>query len=73
MSSQGPLGFTLTGLVESLAEPLAVAGISIFVISTYYTDFFMVKESELHIALLALKKEGHTILQDNGPAGAPIL
>jgi len=61
LSSEGPLGFTLTGLVESLAEPLAVAGISIFVISTYYTDYLMVRENELEIAILALKNSGHIV------------
>jgi len=61
LSSDGPLGFTLTGLVETLAEPLAVAGISIFVISTFYTDYVMVKEKELQIAVLALRNAGHAV------------
>lgn len=61
LCSKGPLGFTLTGLVESLAEPLAVAGISIFVISTFLTDYLMVKEHDLQIAILALKKAGHIV------------
>jgi len=63
IGSLGPLGFTLTGLVEGLAEPLAVAGITIFYISTYNSDFCMVKDSELHIALLALANQGHEIVR----------
>ena len=61
MSSEGPLGFTLTGLVETLAEPLAVAGISIFFISTFHTDYVMVKEEDLQIAVMALQNSGHTV------------
>ena len=61
LASEGPLGFSLTGLIETLAEPLAVAGITIFVISTYYTDYVMVKQHELHIAVLALKNAGHVV------------
>ncbi|HEX9074790.1 MAG TPA: ACT domain-containing protein, partial [Anaerolineae bacterium] len=41
---RGPLDFVLTGILASLAVPLAEAGISIFAISTYDTDYFLVKE-----------------------------
>ena len=61
-TSRGPLGFTLTGLIESLAEPLAVAGISIFAISTHETDYLLVKQTDLQIATLALKKAGHDLV-----------
>ena len=61
LSSPGPLGFTLTGLVESLAEPLALAGISIFVVSTYTTDYLMVKQNDLNIAIVTLKTAGHVV------------
>ena len=61
LGSEGPLGFTLTGTVETLAEPMAAAGISIFFISTYYTDYLMVKEKELQIAVLALRQAGHIV------------
>lgn len=61
LCSEGPLGFAWTGLVETLAEPLAVAGISIFFISTYHTDYLMVKEEELQIAIMALEGSGHVV------------
>jgi len=64
LSSEGPLGFAATGLVETLAEPLAVAGISIFFISTFYTDYVMVKEEELQIAIMALESAGHTVRRE---------
>ncbi len=47
---KGPLGFVMTGIVASLAEPLAQANISIFYISTYETDYLMVEEKNLQIA-----------------------
>jgi len=47
---QGPLGFVMTGIVASLAEPLAQAKISIFYISTYETDYLMVEEKNLEKA-----------------------
>ena len=67
LSSEGPLGFTLTGLVETLAEPLALAGISIFFISTFHTDYVMVKEEELQVAILALETAGHKVIASGQP------
>ena len=63
-SSAGPLGFTATGLVETLVEPLALAGITIFFISTYHTDYVMVKEEELQIAAMALETSGHAVINE---------
>ncbi len=47
---KGPLGFVLPGIVASLATPLAKAKISIFYISTYETDYLLVKEESLEKA-----------------------
>jgi uncharacterized protein len=44
---EGPLGFILTGVVASLSKPLADAGISIFYISAYETDYLMVEDDNL--------------------------
>ncbi len=57
----GPLDFDLTGVLASLAAPLARAGISIFTISTFDTDYLLVREAELDSAKRALTKGGHTI------------
>ena len=46
----GPLGFVLTGIVASLADPLAKAGISILYISTYETDYLFLAEKNLEQA-----------------------
>ena len=58
----GPLDFSLTGVLASLAAPLAQAGIAIFVVSTYDTDYLLVRESTLDAALAALLAAGHTLI-----------
>jgi hypothetical protein len=40
---EGPLDFSLTGIISSLAKPLAENKIPIFVISTYDTDYLLVE------------------------------
>ena len=58
---EGPLDLSDIGIVLSLAEPLAENGVSIFVVSTYETDYTLVRESQLDAALKALGEQGHTI------------
>ena len=59
---QGPLYFSLTGIIASLALPLAEAKISIFANSTYDTDFILIKEVQLDAAIQVLKEKGFEIL-----------
>ena len=58
---RGPLGFGMTGILASLAGPLASSGVSIFVISTYDTDYLMVQERDLDRGVDALARAGHTV------------
>jgi hypothetical protein len=58
---KGPLGFGLTGILASLAVPLASSGVSIFVVSTYDTDYLMLQERDLERGLHALERAGHAI------------
>ena len=58
---QGPLDFSMTGVMASLAMPLAEAGISIFSVSTFDTDYFLVKETDIERAILALSAAGHSV------------
>ncbi len=58
---EGPLAFTEVGIVASLTAPLAASGISVFVISTYDTDFLLVKEASLERALSSLRNEDFLI------------
>ena len=57
----GPLDFALTGILASLATPLAAAGISIFAVSTFDTDFLLVRADRLDDAVAALTDAGHTV------------
>lgn len=55
------MDFSMIGVVASLVTPLAEAGINIFVISTFDTDYMLVKENELDKALAALRAADHEI------------
>lgn len=57
----GPLDFALIGILAALATPLAEAGISLFALSTYDTDYLLVKQSNLNKAITTLKAAGHQI------------
>jgi uncharacterized protein len=58
---RGPLDFALTGLLASLASPLAAAAISMFAISTYDTDYLLVRGGDVERASEVLKKAGHRV------------
>ena len=58
----GPLDFSEIGIIFSLTRPLAENGVSVFVISTFDTDYFMVKQKDLTKAIDALTAEGHKII-----------
>lgn len=60
---EGPLAFEMTGVLAGLSAPLARAGVPIFVVSTYDTDYLLVKAVDLEKACLALQGEGHVITQ----------
>ncbi len=60
----GPLDFSLTGILASVAGPLAKAGISIFAISTFETDYVMVKSEKVEEAIKVLTKAGHVIKRE---------
>ena len=51
----------MTGVLAGLTAPLAAAGISIFAISTYDTDYLLVREDDLARAVRALRDAGHSI------------
>ena len=58
---KGPLDFSLTGVFARIAQPLADAGISLFAVMTYDTDYVMVKQERLRAAIDALLAAGHTV------------
>jgi uncharacterized protein len=57
----GPLDFSLTGVVSSLVAPLAEEEIPLFLISTFETDYLLVREPDLHRAVEALTSAGHSV------------
>ena len=57
----GLLDFSLTGILASLAGPLAEAEISLFALSTYNTDYILVKSDCLPAAMKTLREAGHHI------------
>ena len=57
----GPLEFSLTGVLADIAAPLASASVSIFAISTFDTDYVLVKEENLARAVEALRGAGHRV------------
>lgn len=58
---EGPLAFEMTGVLAALSAPLAAAGIPIFVVSTYDTDYLLVKAKDSDRACSILCQEGHTV------------
>lgn len=58
---RGPLDFSQVGILASIAGPLANAGVSIFTISTFDTDYILVKDNVLDQAQAALEKAGHRV------------
>ncbi|MBT2229806.1 ACT domain-containing protein [Nonomuraea sp. NEAU-A123] len=57
----GPLDFSLTGILASIAGPLAAANIPIFVVSTYDTDYVLVRSERADAAFATLAAAGHTV------------
>ena len=57
----GTLDFSVVGVLASLAGPLAGAAVSVFVLSTFDTDYLLVKEQDFERAVLELVRQGHSI------------
>jgi uncharacterized protein len=57
----GPLDFSLTGVVAALVTPLAEADVPIFILSTFETDYLLVRERDLHRSVEALTAAGHDV------------
>ena len=59
---QGTLDFSLIGILSKLSGILAEQKIGIFAVSTYNTDYILVKEENFDNALKVLASEGYTIV-----------
>jgi hypothetical protein len=61
----GPLDLSLIGVIAGITEILKQGSISVFTISSYETDYFLVKQTDLNKAILALKEHGYRITEEN--------
>ena len=58
---EGPFGLSMVGILSSVAVPLAGAGASIFALSTFDTDYVLVREGQLDLAIDAVREHGHEV------------
>ena len=58
----GKLDFSLVGILSGITGILAECGISVFAISTFDTDYVLVKDDEFEAALMELNNAGYTIV-----------
>ena len=61
---EGPLDLALTGVLASIAVPLAEARINIFAISTFDTDYVLVKADRVTEAIGVLRNAGNYVISD---------
>jgi hypothetical protein len=61
----GPLEFSQVGVLSAIIVPLAQAGVSIFTMSTFDTDYVLVKEIDLVQAIDALRNAGHIVVMED--------
>ena len=59
---QGVLDFSLVGVLAKIADVLASEGIGIFVVSTFNTDYILMKEESFERALDALMAAGYSVI-----------
>lgn len=58
---EGPMDLSMVGVLASLTKPLAEAGINLFAVSTFDTDYLLVKAQRLEAAKGVLENAGHTV------------
>ncbi|MBI1741066.1 MAG: ACT domain-containing protein [Acidobacteriales bacterium] len=56
---EGPFPFSMTGVLTSFLGPLAEAGIPIFAVATFDTDYVLMKREKLEQAVRVLGAAGH--------------
>ena len=57
----GPFDLSATGILLSVLAPLADVGVGIFALSTFDTDYVLVRAAQLEAALAALRAAGHGV------------
>lgn len=59
---EGPFPFAMTGVLASFIQPLAEASVPVFAISTFDTDYVLIKRENQKQALTALAEAGHQLI-----------
>jgi hypothetical protein len=57
----GTISFSAAGVLAALTAPLAEAGVGVFAVSTFDTDYLLVKGDDLETALDALRRRGFAV------------
>lgn len=65
---EGEFSLDAVGVVATVSAPLAAAGISLFLVSVWSTDFVFVAQADLARSLAALRAAGHAV-RECGPEG----
>ncbi len=60
---QGVLDFSLIGILSKISSLLAANAISIFAISTYNTDYILIKQDHFEKAIAVLQQEGYHLAE----------
>jgi uncharacterized protein len=58
---EGPFAFSQTGIIASIAQPLAAAGIGLLAIATYDTDYVLIQHDAMQVAIAVLQEQGHVV------------
>jgi len=61
LKMEGPFDLSLVGILASVVAPLADARVNVFVTATYETDYVLLKEENLDLAVAALRGRGHEV------------
>lgn len=65
IKAMGPLEFGLTGILAGISKVLAAEGISIFAISTFDTDYILIKQETCEHAIRALESGGYEFIESD--------
>ncbi|MEH6712609.1 MAG: ACT domain-containing protein [Paraglaciecola polaris] len=63
MEVLGPLSLSMVGIMASIGSVFAKANVSIFVVSTFDTDYFLIKHNDLAAAVDALLGDGYKVTE----------
>ena len=57
------MDFSLVGIVAGISAAIAGANVGIFVLSTYNTDYILVRQPDFSVAAAALRTAGYKVVE----------